>query len=418
MYLMGTHIPIYVEGDRTWVDNSWYSDLDLQRNFFSERFGPVRVLGPSLPREEAGEILLTEVTSDDPTLSLHPSFDARTRIREYWPAARDRWRADLAPLLAEAEVVHASVDDPFLPMQLETTRAGIAAGRTTVLVGFDMDVWETLPIQLGQQRLPQKALAVARAVGMDFWMRRLLPKASVAMLKEGRVYDRYHPLAANPREFCHSMYRASDVIDEEVFEARLASLAAGRGIRLGYFGRFVERKGLADALRILAAVRDRGIEASYHLIGGGPQRGDLERLAGELGVAEAVVFEGEVEYGAALHEKARGLDALLFTPTEEDTPRMVYDAFAAGLPLLTSDIFFLRRRAERDGASVVFPVGAIEAGAEAVAALAADRDRFAALSRTARSAGLRHSVDRWFGERLAWTVEAADRRLEREPPGH
>ena len=40
MYLMGTHIPIYVEGDRTWVDNSWYSDLDLRRQFFSERFGP------------------------------------------------------------------------------------------------------------------------------------------------------------------------------------------------------------------------------------------------------------------------------------------------------------------------------------------------------------------------------------------
>ena len=118
MYLMGTHIPIYVEGDRTWVDNSWYSDLDLQRQFFSERFGPIHVLGPSLPREEAGETLLTEVPGDDPTLRLHPSFDARTRIRQYWPEARNRWRADLAPLLAEAEVVHASVDDPFVPMQL------------------------------------------------------------------------------------------------------------------------------------------------------------------------------------------------------------------------------------------------------------------------------------------------------------
>lgn len=410
MYLMGTHIPIYVDGDRTWVDNSWYSDLDLQRQFFSPRFGPVRVLGPSLPREAAGDTLLTEVVADDPTLSLHPSFDARTRIRQYWPEARDRWRADLAPLLAEAEVVHASVDDPFLPMQLETIRAGIAAGRTTVLVGFDMDVWETLPIQLRPLRLAQKGLAIARAIGMDFWMRRLLPKASVAMLKEGRVYDRYHRLAANPHEFCHSMYRESDVIDEATFAARLASLAEGRGIRVGYFGRFVERKGLADAIRILAAARSRGVEATYHLIGGGPQRSELERLAAELGIAEAVVFEGEVEYGPALHEKVRSLDALLFTPTEEDTPRMVYDAFAAGLPLLTSDIFFLQRRSERDGASLVFPVGAIERGAEALEALHGDRARFVALSHAAREAGLRHSVDRWFGERLTWTTEAADRK--------
>lgn len=409
MYLMGTHIPIYVEGDRTWVDNSWYSDLDLQRHFFSSRFGPIRVLGPSLPRAEAGALLLTEVPRGDETLSLHPSFDARTRIRQYWPEARRRWQSDLAPLLAEAEVVHASVDDPFLPMQLETIRAGIAAGRTTVLVGFDMDVWETLPVQLRALSLPKKILAVARAIGMDFWMRRLLPRASLAMLKEGRVYDRYHALAANPHEFCHSMYRESDVIEPERFEARLADLETGRPIRFGYFGRFVERKGLADAIRILAAARQRGVEATYQLVGGGPQQKALAALARELGVDEAVVFEGEVEYGPALHEKARSLDALLFTPTEEDTPRMVYDAFAAGLPLVTSDIFFLRRRAERDRASLVFPVGDIERGAETLSHLASDRRRLVDLARSAREAGLRHSVDRWFGERLAWTIEAAER---------
>ena len=81
--------------------------------------------------------------------------------------------------------------------------------------------------------------------------------------------------------------------------------------------------------------------------------------------SETVVFEGEVEYGPQLHEKAQALDALLFTPTEEGTPCMVFDGFAAGLPLLTSDIFFLQRRADRDGASVVFPVGAVDRGAHA-----------------------------------------------------
>jgi len=209
------------------------------------------------------------------------------------------------------------------------------------------------------------------------------------------------------------MYREADVIPEDALETRLASLSEGRALRLGYFGRFVERKGLADSLRILATARGRGVDAIYHLIGGGSQREALERLAAELGVAEAVVFEGEVEYGPQLHEKVRTLDALLFTPTEEDTPRMVYDAYAAGLPLLTSDIFFLRRRADRDGASVVFPVGAVERGADALEALAHDRARLEGLAWSAREAGLRHSVDRWFGERLAWTIEAADRNAKR-----
>ena len=88
------------------------------------------------------------------------------------------------------------------------------------------------------------------------------------------------------------------------------------------------------------------------------------------------MFEGSFPYGDELHAKLRALDALLFTPTEEDTPRMVYDAFAAGLPLLTSNIAFLQRRADRDKASVVFGIGAIDQGAAVLADLNADRAAF------------------------------------------
>lgn len=182
-----------------------------------------------------------------------------------------------------------------------------------------------------------------------------------------------------------------------------------RPLRFAYFGRFVERKGLADAIRILAAARRRGVDASYDLIGDGPQRDELKTLAKELGIAESVRFPGSFPYGVALHEKLRTYDAVLFTPTEEDTPRMVYDAFASGLPLITSDIAFLRRRADRDQASVLFEIGAIEEGATRLVELNQDRERLVSLSRKAHEAGRRHSVERWYGQRLAWTVEAVER---------
>lgn len=408
MYLMATHIPMFVDGDRVFVDDSWFSDLDLSRKFFSPHWGPVHLIGPYLPASEAKAGHLHEVGPDTENLVLHPSIRADTRVRSFWPAARRKWEADLKPLVEQADVVHCSVDDPFRPMHLATMRAGLKANKVTVLIGFDMDVWDTLGPKLGQMSKRQKAMHVARTAGMDLWMRWCARHASVAMLKEGLVYDRYAPWAKNPREFCHSMHSDRFLISDDTFEQRMTTLHKGRGIHVGYFGRFIARKGLADTVRIVAKARERGVDVTYHLIGEGPQQDELEALASELGIGEHVVFEGSFPYGEELHTKLRALDALLFTPTEEDTPRMVYDAFAAGLPLLTSDIAFLRRRADRDKASVVFGISAIDEGAGVLVDLDQNREKLEALSRVAKEAGKRHSVERWYGERLQWTLDAAE----------
>ena len=409
MYLMATHIPTYVDGERTYVDDSWYSDLVLARDFFAPHFGTVQLIAPQRPVADAGDTKLQEIGSSTEGLRVVPSIDERTRTRN-WPSAARAWRRDLAPLIAKARVVHASIDDPFRAMQLTAMREALRAKKPTVLIGFDMDVWDTLPKQIETMSPVRRAMHVARTVGMDGWMRYAVRRASVAMLKEGLVFDRYSKLAKNPRAFCHSMHSDKHLITDAVYEARIASLQTGRPLRLGYFGRFVERKGIADAVRMVAAARDAGTQVRFDLVGWGPQESELRALVSELNVDELVRFEPALQYGEAFHAKLREYDALLFTPTEEDTPRMVYDVYAAGLPLLTTDIAFLRRRARSDGASELFGVGDIRAGARTLTALHEDRARLIALSRKAREAGRNHTIEHWYGRRLEWTLDALARR--------
>lgn len=408
MYLMATHIPVYVDGDKLLVDDSWYSDLALARDFFAPKLGTVTLIAPTRPVADAGSAKLHEMTGADEGLRVVPSIDERTRTR-HWPAASAQWKRDLEPLVREAAVVHASVDDPFRAMQLSALRAAFHAKRPTVLIGFDMDVWDTMRVQVQTMGRRQGAMHLARTFGMDAWMRYCVRRASVAMLKEGLVYDRYAGLAKNPKAFCHSMHSEKHLVGDATFEARIERLRSGAPIRFGYFGRFVERKGLADAIRIVARARKAGVDASYDLVGWGEQQPELEALAKELGIAEHVTFPGSLAYGPELHAKLRSYDALLFTPTEEDTPRMVYDSYAAGLPLLTSDIAFLTRRAQSDGASVLWGIGDIEAGAREIVKLAKDRETFASLSRVAREAGKKHTIEHWYGRRLEWTLEAIER---------
>src|SRR5436190_9990806 len=112
MYLIVTHIPVYVSGSRTFVDDGWYADLLLTREFFGPRFGAIHLVGPSLPVSEAGSLTLHEVGLKGDDLYLYPSVDAKTRVRHFWFGPRKRWLHDIESLLRAATIVHTIVDDP------------------------------------------------------------------------------------------------------------------------------------------------------------------------------------------------------------------------------------------------------------------------------------------------------------------
>ncbi len=61
--------------------------------------------------------------------------------------------------------------------------------------------------------------------------------------------------------------------------------------------RLVERKGQDKLIGALSAIRSEVPDARLMIVGGGPQRGALERLADRLGHSDHVVFAGQVPEG-------------------------------------------------------------------------------------------------------------------------
>ncbi|HKF80047.1 MAG TPA: glycosyltransferase [Thermoleophilaceae bacterium] len=92
----------------------------------------------------------------------------------------------------------------------------------------------------------------------------------------------------------------------------------------------VARKRHAVVLHALAEVRER-LELDYLVIGDGPGRVPLERLAAELGLAERVEFKGQLEHARALAE-ARRCHAFVMPSVEEPFGVAYVEAMAAGLP--------------------------------------------------------------------------------------
>jgi teichuronic acid biosynthesis glycosyltransferase TuaC len=94
-------------------------------------------------------------------------------------------------------------------------------------------------------------------------------------------------------------------------------------------GHLVARKRHADVLAALAHLP--GVR--YLVIGDGPQRGPLERLAATLGLANRVEFTGQLDPDAAL-ARARTAWCLVMPSTKEAFGVAYIEAMAAGVPAI------------------------------------------------------------------------------------
>jgi teichuronic acid biosynthesis glycosyltransferase TuaC len=98
-------------------------------------------------------------------------------------------------------------------------------------------------------------------------------------------------------------------------------------------GQLIARKRQADVLRAMWILRDRRPDLRYRVIGDGPERDVLARLATELGVAERVEFTGLLPHAEALR---RGREASVFVmPSTDEAFGVAYvEAMAAGIPAI------------------------------------------------------------------------------------
>ena len=409
MYLMAVHVPIYVDGPRRLVASDWHRSLVLLRDSMQGRYGPIALIAPSLPVEAAdGTQVLVELDEARDGVGGIASFDTRGRCKDYWLRDRARWRADLRAQVDRAEVVHAGLDDVFRPIAYDGFRMGLARDRPTVFVQ-DTDI-ALQAVELGRRDpLRGRLKSIAYAAVYERMCRAGVAAAGLSLLKGRTLMQRYGRFARNAHSFHDTSYMADEVVSPATLAARLDALRAGRPLRLVYCGRLIARKGVAASVEIIRLARHLGADVELDIIGEGPERPALERQVAEAALGEKVRLLGSAEYGRALLARLAAYDALLFTPTAEDTPRMIFDGYAAGLPLIAAGIEYVKERADEDGAAVVLPQGDSAASAAILAALTADRPRLSALSESAAAAGLHHAADTWYARRAEWTFEAVDR---------
>jgi glycosyltransferase involved in cell wall biosynthesis len=108
------------------------------------------------------------------------------------------------------------------------------------------------------------------------------------------------------------------------------------GLRLLYVGRLLEWKGLDLAIHAVRRLRDRGVVARFTIVGDGPAREGLERLAEELGLGKDMRWVAWLPH-EQLHGHYYQHDLLLFPSLRDSGGMVVLEALAHGLPVVCTD---------------------------------------------------------------------------------
>jgi glycosyltransferase involved in cell wall biosynthesis len=140
---------------------------------------------------------------------------------------------------------------------------------------------------------------------------------------------------------------------------------------------------IPTALRAFVQVRERYPQARMTVAGSGPQLSALERLTNELGLDGAVSFPGRIDHAQipALYAEA---DCALNPSRVDNMPNSVLEAFASGVPVVSTDAGGVPDIVTDGVCGLLVPVGDALAMAQAVLRLLDD----SALSTRLAQAGL------------------------------
>ncbi len=177
---------------------------------------------------------------------------------------------------------------------------------------------------------------------------------------------------------------------------------AGEPLKLVTVGRLTAGKNAAAAVRALVRVRQRHPQATLDVVGHGVESAALEALAGELGLAQAVTFHGNVAHARVLEILSRCHLFVFPTNVKEGFPKALLEAMACGLPAVATAVSVIPRLVGT-GCGALLEATDPESVALAILSLTEDDDRLAEMSARARERSRAYSLERWrdeIGKRL------------------
>ncbi len=193
-----------------------------------------------------------------------------------------------------------------------------------------------------------------------------LPSKKITIIPNGLDTQKYH-------------------LDEEVRAKKRAELGITNNLVLGCLAKLRAQKGHTYLLQGFQDIRKKHPETRLLLIGDGEERRNLEDLAKNLHIQDAVIFLGNRN---DIPELLSALDIFVFPTLFEGMSNALMEAMASSLPIIATDIPENRELLIHNTNALLVSSGSSEAILEATESLLNDTERKSLLAKNARITAL------------------------------
>ncbi|MBX0301334.1 glycosyltransferase [Cryobacterium sp. 1639] len=242
-----------------------------------------------------------------------------------------------------------------------------------------------------------RARIVAGAVRYEGQLRRMAKRAAGLQCNGWSAWEAYSRFSPDPLLFYDTRLTRAQVDEASLDDREL--LPDGR-LRIAFSGRFVTGKGPIYAVRLHDELRARGVAHTMTLVGGGPLESVL-RVAADGDVQFLAPMDFDTEWVRWARES---VDVMVLPHIQGDPSGTYLESGGLGVPVLGFDNTALRNLVSRFDLGWAVPLRNVQALADIVQRLVADRGLLADRGERGRRFMQEHHFDAEFDRRIEHLV--------------
>lgn len=325
-YLLVTAIPFYADtAGNLWVDRLWHKDLALHTRYIQN----LTVVAPRLPKIEGLDdlALAQDASGKKIRFVALPPQNSFSQALIFLP----RTLFILTREVRRSLVVHSGIIGWPIPLGWIANSVALLLGRRLVLVV------ESAPWRLhapGPHSVRRRLRAwLSERLGRFFMRRADLAVAThPGYLKALRGLGSKGAELVNPASWIDEKYILSP---EAAFRTWIEKRSQKAGAAFLFAGRLTPEKGLDTLLEAVRMLDADGQKIRVDVIGSGPMMNDCVELAARLRSVEFSVLP-QTSYGSEFFSLLRQYHVVLVPNRGDEQPRIIYDAFSQGVPVIAT----------------------------------------------------------------------------------
>jgi glycosyltransferase involved in cell wall biosynthesis len=325
-YLLVVNIPLYRDGSDIIAGRLWYKDLLGHLDYLKEFSIACPVLDGRPPEETVSLSADRRFASVDivelPAASsvLRAALALPRTVRELWKATQN------------ADIIHTVVAGWPIPYGwIETPIAKLFGKKVVIIV--ESAPWRQNPGRPSTFRLRLTALVY------ETLARWCVAQSSLAIFTQDDYRKSFLRRAGATGNIIHASWIDEDVIisNEEariVWQRKLKQPL--RELAILFAGRLDHQKGLGILLEAIRLVAQKNLRIKLDILGSGELGEACREVGEELKGPTRVTLLGTVAYGPPLFQLLQRYHAVVLPSISDEQPRIVYDAYSQGLPVIAT----------------------------------------------------------------------------------